>query len=562
MTIENVNILLQQGEGLKIEFKDGRNGVPDSLYETVVSFLNTDGGTILIGVDNDATISVLTKSQVDQYITDISTALNDRHCINPVIIHPILAFQHPDGNILIMQIPSSSQIHDHGGRVFIRQGDADIDITNNQSAIRDLHLRKANFYSESEILSKLTINDLDPDLFDKAKQIIRGARPSHPWLAATNEQILKDSLLWRTDFQTGEAGLTLAAALIFGKDSTIQSILPAYKAEALVRIFDKDRYDDRLTLRTNLIDTYIQLMDFIRRHLPEKFYMEDDQRKDLRDIIFREIIGNLIIHREYRSGFSSDIIIGKNSVIFTNPNKPLFHGPLDLDRFSPYPKNPNIRRFFTAFGWADEIGSGVRNTRKYLAHYVPGADPLFFEHDLFRTEIPLVTTLMSEFVFKFKHWLGLPDETAAHLETGLNQILLDPSVAENGWDELILFLVPTWHQKGTNLVDLDWPKKQVITSGEIKKVPTWTEKGANLMHKKAMYLLSILFLSSTDISIEKLMQWMNYKNRPVFRSNYLIPLQKSGLIAMTNPQKPNDPEQKYKLTEKGKLFLSGRNIDQ
>ena len=34
-------------------------------------------------------------------------------------------------------------------------------------------------------------------------------------------------------------------------------------------------------LRTNLIDTYLELKAFINKHLPEKFYMEGDQRVDL-----------------------------------------------------------------------------------------------------------------------------------------------------------------------------------------------------------------------------------------------------------------------------------------
>src|SRR5690606_28622242 len=104
----------------------------------------------------------------------------------------------------------------------------------------------------------------------------RNNKSDHPWLLVSEEQMLRDSVLWRKDFQTGEEGFTLAAALIFGRDTTIQSILPAYKAEAMVRIQNKDRWDDRIVppLRTNLIDTYLVLKDFIGKHLPEKFYME------------------------------------------------------------------------------------------------------------------------------------------------------------------------------------------------------------------------------------------------------------------------------------------------
>jgi ATP-dependent DNA helicase RecG len=47
------------------------------------------------------------------------------------------------------------------------------------------------------------------------------------------------------------------------------------------------------------VEAYEQLMDFANRRLPDKFYLEGDRRISLRTTIFREIVANLIIHREY-----------------------------------------------------------------------------------------------------------------------------------------------------------------------------------------------------------------------------------------------------------------------
>lgn len=80
------------------------------------------------------------------------------------------------------------------------------------------------------------------------------------------------------------------------------------------------------------------------------------------------------------------LIITKTKVIATNPNRAMFHGPLDVQAFSPYAKNPTIRKFFTAFGSTDEIGSGVRNVVKFLRYYTPAGTPLFLEDDVFKTE--------------------------------------------------------------------------------------------------------------------------------------------------------------------------------
>ena len=70
-----------------------------------------------------------------------------------------------------------------------------------------------------------------------------------------------------------------------------------------------------------------------------------------------------------------------------------------------------------------------------------------------------------------------------------------------------------------------------------------------------------MVLTSLPIKLEKMMDWIGYKNRKTFRENYLEPLQQAELIVKTNPDNPNDPEQKYVITEKGKLFLSGKEFD-
>ena len=214
------------------------------------------------------------------------------------------------------------------------------------------------------------------------------------------------------------------------------------------------------------------------------------------------------------------------------------------------------------FGYLSFSIAPFRNTNKYLKSYTPGSKPLFYEDDVFRTEIPLVSVVLSTYTDQLIHWMDLPVTVKEHLGNGLSQITLDPSMAGALWDDIILFLVPGWNQKGTRLRELDWPKKQHVTIGEIQKVPGWNQKGTKLMHKKVRYLIAILMLASIPVKLEKMMDWIGYKNRKTFRNNYLNPLQKVGWVQMTNPENPSDPDQKYITTESGKLFLAGRIITQ
>lgn len=553
--------LINAGESTHVEYKECGKRVPKDLYETVVSFSNTDGGTILLGVDDDQNLTGIQDGSEDKIKSDVITALNSPDCISPPIFVEPIIHQIDGVSLISFYIPSSSQVHKHGNQIFVRDHASDIDITDNQGRLSEVYNRKRTQFSETTLYSNLSLDDLDPDLFDKARKLIKGNKSDHPWLYLENEKLLRESILYRKDYQSGKEGLTLAAALIFGKDTTIQSLLPAYKFEAMVRIENVDRWDDRITLRTNLIDTYQHLKAFVYKHLPEKFYLEGDQRVDLRDKVFREVIGNAIVHREYSSALSSDLIIGRFEVKITNPNNALFHGPIDPSSFNPYPKNPNIRKFFTCFGWTDEIGSGIRNTTKWLPRYVPDARPVFIEDDVFKTIIPLKVVTLSDFVDLIINWLQIVDHVRDHLLEGLRKLSLPASLFGASWQEVLLHLVPSWNEYGTKLKRLDWASNEVSDKDAIQKVPSWDKDGTKLLHKKTIYLIQVLTLTSKPISLDGILHAIGYKNRTSFRKNYLEPLENVEFVAKTIPDKPKSPDQQYQITEKGKLFLAGYNFD-
>lgn len=56
--------------------------------------------------------------------------------------------------------------------------------------------------------------------------------------------------------------------------------------------------------------------------------------------------------------------------------------------FRAFPKNPPISKVFREIGYADELGSGMRNTNKYTKLY-SGGTPTFIEDNVFRIIIPI-----------------------------------------------------------------------------------------------------------------------------------------------------------------------------
>lgn len=58
-----------------------------------------------------------------------------------------------------------------------------------------------------------------------------------------------------------------------------------------------------------------------------------------------------------------------------------------------------------------------------------------------------------------------------------------------------------------------------------------------------------------ESNTEKLMLALKIKHRPTFRANYLKPALQQKLIQLTQPDTPNSPTQKYKLTATGSSYL-------
>ena len=396
MTANEIKSIIAKGESINIEFKTAQNKLNKDAFDTICSFLNRNGGTLFLGVKDDGTISGINDNAIQSMSDAIVASLNNPQKLQPTYYLLPHKIEIDGKKIIYLKIPESSQVHNTAGKIFDRNEDGDFDISKQQEQVKQLYKRKNNIFTENTIYPYLKYSHLRPELIDKVRRMATNVRANHPWQNMTNEELLKSARLYQTNYQTGETGYTLAAVLLFGKDEVIQSILPAYKTDALVRINNTDRYDDRDEVRTNLIDSYERLMQFIRKHLPDPFHLEGDRRISLREAIFREVIVNTLIHREFTNAFPARLIIEKHQVSIENWNLPVKHGIISPDLFYTHPKNPNILQVFKEIKLADELGSGIRNMYKYSKLYSNGKLPKIIEGDTFKAIMPLAGQITKE----------------------------------------------------------------------------------------------------------------------------------------------------------------------
>jgi len=500
-TVEKqIKELILKGEGIDLEFKTCRNQLNRDVYETVCAFLNRNGGTLLLGVTDEGDIDGIDPEALETVRKNFVTSINNPQKLSPPSYLSINEETVDGQKILRIYVPESSQVHRCNGRIYDRNEDGDFDITDQTVQVARLYQRKQVSYSENKVYSWIQPHDLRKDLMERCREYLRINHPDHPWTEMKDDELLKSAQLFQTDPETGDAGITLAGVMLFGSDDLILKVCPAHRTDLILRKVNVDRYDDRELVRTNLIDSYDRIMAFIKKHLADPFYLDGTERRSLRDIIFREVASNMLVHREYASGATSRLIIEYGKVVTDNPSRPHGFGSISPETNVPFQKNPIISAFFRVIDRADELGSGMRKMMLWGKRY-GGANPQLIEGDNFRMII---------------------------------------SVPEFGEDPA--------------------KKSQVVELGAQSGAQSGAQLGAQLP-TQSTDILAKLF-SDGETSASELATKLGLKSKTGSFKRTLQKLLEDHEIEYVIPDNHTSKEQKYRLTQKGKNILISKQKKQ
>lgn len=392
MNVNQMKEIILSGENISVEFKESKNELNMSSLETVVAFLNKKGGYCILGVSDDKTIEGVSEEVVSKIKLDFANLVNNPQKINPPM--PLMLQEmYIDGNlILYVYVPESSEVHKlNNSIIFERTDEGDRDITDNQYAIKRLYLRKSGRNSEDYVYKHITIDDFDNKTIDKARKLSIIKNSNSEWKYLTNEEILKQSMFYKKNLETGEYGFNLASVLLFGKKEIITSIMSWYKVDVIKRVKDIERYDDRFICEENLINSFDEIQKYINSNIESPFFLDENGvTYNATGVVVREIVGNILIHRDFMDAISPKIILYKDRLVATNPNMSRNYQVLDVDNFEPFSKNAIIAKVFRKIGYADELGSGVRKINDLCVKYFK-SKPFFEDKDIFKVEISFVS---------------------------------------------------------------------------------------------------------------------------------------------------------------------------
>lgn len=330
--------IIQQGENHQVEFKECQDRISHSVYETVCSFLNFNGGTIILGVNDLGEIIGVNKNNAPAMMKNlINTSNNEEQFVPYANVMPEMI--DIDGKtIIVIQVPEGETVCQYKHHFFDRNQDADVDVTRQPQLLNQLFERKSQNLFEGRCVAGLTVDDLDARTFEQCRKMKSVESHGYTWEVMDDLELLKSCQLVKNGNDSSVC-LTYAALLLFGTEESIARYLPRYRIECVFRHYSYDdytkgkdygtRYDDRITLRCNLQKAYLKMMSFVQRYLPDRFYIGEDglTRQDLRTLLFREIVANLCVHADYSTGFASYLEIFTDRVVTRNSSRVIFFSP-------------------------------------------------------------------------------------------------------------------------------------------------------------------------------------------------------------------------------------------
>lgn len=359
MTQEELTLVLSEGEGYRIEFKEQMA----NLDKEMVAFANASGGFIYLGIADDRTVrGFRADNRTRSQIQDIA-----RNCDPPV---QILMEEFQD--IVVIEVREGiDKPYRCATGFYNRTG------PNSQKMNRDEIV--AFVKAEGKVrFDELILREFSDDDFDEHKfqRFLKMAGIS-PVLVAP--RILKN--LHAVDIQQGQTLYTNTAVLFFARDLADHYFHTCVTC-ALYKGRDKVTVLDRKDFNRDIVDNIDETMVYLKQHLNLRYEFDGSPaRKEIPEIpleALREAVINAVIHRDYfEKGANVMVEILDDRVEITSPGG-LPKG-LKLEDFGTVSllRNPNIANLMQRIDYIEKMGTGIRRMQNLLKE--AGLAPLRYE---------------------------------------------------------------------------------------------------------------------------------------------------------------------------------------
>lgn len=399
MQADELGLLLRKERGQFLEFlsayeykkgggqKKRGEELAREIARQLVGMANSDGGTLVVGVEPDKTVT-----GIPYPAEEIQILI---HAAQTLVLPPlpVSCERMRLGNLLLLKFDVSSGPEVYrlaSGRSFYRIATENPALPTEQ--IQKLKEAKKSFIYERQHVIDATWEDLDGDGVARLAAKIQDPRDPQTLLAQAYHLVDKSS---------EKPALTMAALLLFGKDPTRwhpRCGIDFVKYEGTERQHGRAlNVIRRIRIESPLFHLIDEAVGRIREHIRERTILHDlffRERMEYPTFAWQEALVNAVAHRDYSlSGAPVEVWMFDDRIEVRSPGLP--PSPVTIDQLRQqkrvhFSRNPLLVRVLADLGYLREMGEGIPRMFQEMEQY--GLRPPEFSSEGFFFAVTLRNT--------------------------------------------------------------------------------------------------------------------------------------------------------------------------
>ena len=360
-------------ESNKLEVKAAQKGLPRSLWETYSAFANTDGGTILLGVEEDShgRLSVCGVNEPESLVKVLWDDLNNPSCVSVNLLtdNDVTIDVDAGASYIAIEVPRAPRQdrpvyirNNLASGSFRRNGEGDYHCTSEE--LKAL-VRDGGDDIDRLVLEEFELGSLCEETVASYRNAFQALRQNHPWNRLADSDFLMRIGAIGRGVRTHRLHPTRAGLLMFGYEYEIAREYPSYLLDYRTCLGDR-RWDDRIasmdgTWSGNVYDFWRKVCMKAVEGLPKPFALGPDMHR-LEDTpmhaALREGLANMLVHADYYGRRGCVALREPGRITFSNPGSLRMSCDVALQGGTSDPRNATLMRMFNLVGIGERIGSG------------------------------------------------------------------------------------------------------------------------------------------------------------------------------------------------------------
>lgn len=332
-------------ENENVEFK---KTYTENIYKEITAFLNSYGGTIYIGYDDDGELIGLENTK--EVEEKISNGIVGKITPDCSIFVSINTCNLEEKEYIVINVSKGINVYSLKDKgvikgTYVRNGSCSMPAS--EETVKQMILKNSNLSFETSISNNqnLTFNYIS-EAFDEIG------------INITDENIMKNL------FMMDKHGNYKNLALLLSDQNPYTIKIASYES------IEKGNFLDRKEFKGSLLEIYDKTLDYLKLNSATYGLIDKSIREDIEEypeFILREIILNSLIHRDYSTLTSNIVNIYKNdSIEFISYGS--LYGNITIDDVLAglsTSRNPYLQSIFMRLKRVEAIGSGLRRVKSY-----------------------------------------------------------------------------------------------------------------------------------------------------------------------------------------------------